>query len=207
MPDPTSPAPPDRPDWAEIRRRYEETDDATAEICAEAHLARADFDARRKREKWRRLNPRPFPPPRKPIAPQTPVAAETLPPPVTSETAIAAAGTDTLSALTNRRLLDRLVVAISMKLEQLERRMTKDLAAPETADAASSTDHDREARAIGALIDNIGKLTELETGHGHSAAGRRTAAAATDLGHEAERIRRELAERLERIVEAAAQET
>lgn len=197
------------PDWAEIRRRYEETDDATAEICAEAQIARADFDARRKREKWRRQNPRPFPPTRKPgtlVAPAEPIPAPDTPPPSPVPT-VASGAPDALSALSNRRLLDRLVVAISMKLEQLERRMTKDLAAPETATAASSTDHDREARAIGALIDNIGKLTELETGHGNTANGRRTAAAATDLGHEAERIRRELAERLERIVEAAAQET
>ena len=204
----TEPAPPDRPDWAEIRRRYEDTDDAAAEICAEGHIARADFDARRKREKWRRQNPRPFPPQRKAVPPAAstePISAVAAPSPLPASL-MATAGTDSLSSLTNRRLLDRLVVAISMKLEQLERRMTKDLSAPETADAASATDHDREARAIGALIDNIGKLTELENGHGHTAAGRRTAAAATDLADEAERCRRELAERLERIVEAAAQD-
>jgi hypothetical protein len=99
-----------------------------------------------------------------------------------------------------RRLLDRLVAAIDMKLEQLERRMTTDLAVGEDATA---TDHEREARAIGALIDNLEKITEIETGIGNASAKSGSATTATDLADEADRCRRELAERLHRIVEAA----
>jgi hypothetical protein len=99
-----------------------------------------------------------------------------------------------------RRLLDRLVAAIDMKLEQLERRMTSDLAVGEDATAI---DHEREARAIGALIDNLEKITEIETGIGNASAKSGSATSATDLADEADRCRRELAERLHRIVEAA----
>ncbi|MDX2155130.1 MAG: hypothetical protein SFW09_01370 [Hyphomicrobiaceae bacterium] len=105
-----------------------------------------------------------------------------------------------------RRLLDRLVAAISMKLEQLERRMTDDLAAIEAGDA-TATDHERETRAIGALIDNLGKITEIEADLQRPADAKRGAALpATDLADEAERCRRELADRLSRLVEAAARE-
>jgi len=98
------------------------------------------------------------------------------------------------------RLLERLVAAISMKLEQLERRMTNDLAAGEDSTA---TDHEREARAIGALIDNLEKITEIETGLGNASGKSGPAAIATDLADEADRCRRELADRLQRLVEAA----
>lgn len=99
-----------------------------------------------------------------------------------------------------RRLLERLVVAISMKLEQLERRMSIDLASNEEMTA---TDHERETRAIGALIDNLEKIRELETGLAPST-GKSGPAATTDLADEADRCRRELVERLSRLVETAA---
>ena len=106
------------------------------------------------------------------------------------------------SIAARRRLLDRLVAAISMKLEQLERRMSKDLA---QGDDTPATDHERETRAIGALIDNLEKITEMETGLRSATAkrGAKSAASATDLADEAERCRRELADRLSRLVEAA----
>lgn len=100
-----------------------------------------------------------------------------------------------------RRLLERLVTAIDMKLEQLEKRMTQDLETPGGNDAASATDHERETRAIGGLIDNLGKITEVETGLDRTNGD---TAVAVDLGREAERHRRELAERLRKIVDAGA---
>ncbi len=79
--------------------------------------------------------------------------------------------------------------------------MSKDL---DTSDDATATDHERETRAIGALIDNLEKITEMEAGLGKSA-GKRGASAgpATDLADEADRCRRELAHRLSRIVSGA----
>ena len=90
-----------------------------------------------------------------------------------------------------RHLLDRLVAAISRKLEQLEHRMALDL-----DDAATATDHDRESRAIGALIDNLGKITEMETGLARTSGK----SDATDIAGDADRWRRELAGRLAKIV-------
>ena len=78
--------------------------------------------------------------------------------------------------------------------------MTNDLAAGEDATA---TDHEREARAIGALIDNLEKITEIETGLGNATAKSGSATSVSDLADEADRCRRELAERLSRIVEVA----
>lgn len=192
------------PDWAAIRRRYEETQDRIQDICAAAGLDRSRFETRRKREGWRRKNPRPFPPPRK-AATET-ADASAAPPPEPDRIAAEITGTPLIAPrllatpAARRRLLDRLVAAIDMKLEQLERRMTNDLAAGEDATA---TDHEREARAIGALIDNLEKITEIETGLGTASGKSGSAIPATDLADEADRCRRELAERLHRIVEAA----
>ncbi|MEZ5818322.1 MAG: hypothetical protein R3D44_14680 [Hyphomicrobiaceae bacterium] len=196
------------PDWAAIRRRYEETQDRIQDICADAAISRGQLEGRRRRDRWRRRNPRPLPPLRGVVAPDPPVAGEPVPaepcavPVGAAEVPVVPRIAPRLLATSEarRRLLDRLVAAISMKLEQLERRMTSDLAAGEDATA---TDHEREARAIGALIDNLEKITEIETGLGNAAGKSGTTAASTDLADEADRCRRELAERLHRIVEAA----
>jgi hypothetical protein len=191
------------PDWAAIRRRYEETQDSITVICVDAGIAKSRFETVRKREQWRRRNPRPFPPPRQSAAPEAAaieVETEHIPPAETPTSAPSIAPRLLATPVARRRLLERLVAAISMKLEQLERRMTNDLAAGEDSTA---TDHEREARAIGALIDNLDKITEIETGFGKSAGKPGSTVPATDLADEAERCRRELAERLHRIVEAA----
>jgi hypothetical protein len=212
---------PPEPDWALIRHRYEETQDAVADICADAGITKSQLESHRRKEHWHRKHPRPFPPPRKPVPVwPAPEPTQRFPPVAGDEAAdpspepMSAGVEDTTqtelplpsrlaTSTAHRRLLDRLVAAISMKLEQLERRMTTDLAAGE---ASSATDHERETRAIGALIDNLEKITEMETGLANTG-GKRGAAAAsaatTDLADEADRCRRELAERLHRIVEAA----
>lgn len=207
------------PDWAQIRHRYEETQDAVASICRDAGITERELANVRKKWKWRRKNPRPFPPPRR-LHEAAPAAPDAAPSRGESETPAAAAddhdaASDDRRALpapaiaahllatpaSRRRLLERLVAAISMKLEQLERRMSVDLA---KQDDASATDHERETRAIGALIDNLDKLRELEAGLAETAG--KSGPAATDLADEADRCRRELAGRLSRLVEAAAKE-
>ena len=216
------------PDWAAIRHRYVETDAAVADILAGAGISKSDLEKTRKREGWIRHKPRGLAPGRRPPA----VPAETLAPtrpaksPATTKskptvTAPAAPAAPAVpSPLTiikpkpqrpassgisqRRRLLDRLVAAISLKLEQLERRMAQDLETIERGEAATSTDHERETRAIGALIDNLGKVTEMETGLDRSAGRGKSNIATSDIAGEADRFRRELAERLARIVGAAA---
>ncbi len=239
------------PDWALIRHRYEETQDAVAGICRDAGITERELSGARKKWKWRRKLPRPFPPVRNPRdrstaegmlssasrggdrgggtirskeRPVSPLsrsnsgsAAEAVGgvnadnPALDAEAPVVEAPTKALSSSTiprrllatpaaRRRLLERLVVAISMKLEQLERRMSIDLASDEEMTA---TDHERETRAIGALIDNLEKIRELETGLVPST-GKSGPAATTDLADEADRCRRELAERLSRLVETVA---
>jgi transposase-like protein len=215
------------PDWAQIRQRYEETQDRVADICRDAGIAERDLVRARKKGQWRRQHPRPFPPPRKALAavrkeedaalasggPETDEAkpdtgstedaCEPVPgnPASTSPAAAAPAIPRRLLATpaARRRLLERLVAAISMKLEQLERRMSIDLAKGEDLTA---TDHERETRAIGALIDNLEKIRELEAGLAPNVG--KSGSATTDLADEADRCRRELAERLSRLVGAAA---
>ena len=210
------------PDWAAIRCRYEETQDIIADICADAGIPKSRLETRRKRDKWRRKIPRPFPPPRGTLkaapaphpAPSPDCERVVSPAARRADAAVADEAAESAAPASphgfaprlvatpaaRRRLLDRLVAAISMKLEQLERRMTNDLAAGEDSTA---TDHEREARAIGALIDNLDKITEIETGIGKSAGKSGVASTAAGLADEAERCRRELADRLHRIVEAA----
>lgn len=131
-----------------------------------------------------------------------------------------------LSTIASRAaLIERLYNVINLKLTQLEQRM--EAADPN----ASATDHERETRAIAGLIRNFEHVTEIHTDHnaGKSAAStaavrsvaRATAAiAATDGAGaatstssatagalasldaaSAERLRRDIAQRLERILE------
>jgi len=202
------------PDLAALRHAYEETDKPAARIGAAAGLGKAEIYRLARRHGWRRKHPRPFPgkagapgasdpssgadeataaaPPR--------AASPESPPPSGSRRRPAPTSTGT-----RRRLLDRMVAAISLKLEQLERRMTQDLDQG-ADDGATATDHERETRAIGALIDNLGKVTEIEGGLTRPAGGK-SATATADLAGEADRFRRELAERLRKIVGAAAGRT
>ena len=246
-------------DWAAIRRRYEETDAAVADICTEAGIERSALTTAARKGLWRRQKPRPFPPLRIPTgsavpSPAGPVLPRPAAPPraggsVSSAkspkarakpssgsakpkartvkdtktspsrtaktttprtkapprarplaTPSASGGRAQIAApprtaADRRHLLDRLVAAISRKLEQLEHRMALDL-----DDAATATDHDRESRAIGALIDNLGKITEMETGLARTASGKSDP---TDIAGDADRWRRELAGRLAKIVGAA----
>ena len=220
------------PDWAAIRHAYEETDAAVAAIADAASIAQSELEKARKREGWIRHKPRGLAPGRQPaavaVAAAAAVVSEAAAPalprkstPKSKPTAKAPA-TATVPATPaklapkpkrpaptgtahRRRLLDRLVAAISLKLSQLERRMSHDLESLEPGDPATATDHERETRAIGALIDNLGKVTEMETGLDRATAGGGKSGV-SNLADEAERCRRELAERLSRLVEAAAKD-
>ena len=215
------------PDWAAIRHGYEATDAAVADIATAAGVSRSELEKVRKREKWIRQKPRGVFPLRRPKVPAVPSDAPASPasepankpanipagnpatppqltrpaspPPVVAPRP--RAGKPKSSPNTRRDLLARLVAAISLKLEQLERRMAKDLADLASSEAATATDHERETRAIGALIDNLGKVTEMESGLDRSAGAGKSAA--SDIAGEADRYRRELAERLAKIVGAA----
>ncbi len=77
----------------------------------------------------------------------------------------------------------------------MERRMKTDM--KKRRSTLSAVDHERDTRAIGGLINQLAKISEYETDHEHpTGAGDDFAAIAAD----AERYRRELAERLARLV-------
>ena len=90
---------------------------------------------------------------------------------------------------TQRALIGRLFRAISLKLEHMEKRMA-------SGEARSAQDEERESRALATLINNFEKVTEavaeLDT-------QREAPRAAGTAGADAERMRREIAERLERL--------
>lgn len=97
-----------------------------------------------------------------------------------------------------RALIARFYTAIDIKLKQMELRMKAEI--KEGKGAQSAADHERDTRAIGGLISQLGKISEYE-GDLDRPAGQGDDFAA--VAAEAERCRRELAERLARLIPAA----
>lgn len=97
---------------------------------------------------------------------------------------------------TRRTLILRFYRAIDKKLQQMESRMEKEIESGEGA--STSADHERDARTIGGLINQLGKLSEYETGLDRPA-GQGDAAVIATLAAETDRYRRELVERLARL--------
>jgi hypothetical protein len=105
------------------------------------------------------------------------------------------------STLTARRtLVRRFYKAIDTKLKQMELRMATEIAQGE--ETSSAADHERDTRAIGGLINQLGKISEFEADLDRPA-GSRDAASAARLAEEADGYRRALAERLERLIQPA----
>lgn len=106
-----------------------------------------------------------------------------------------------------RALVRRLYKAIDTKLKQMERRMAHDMATTKGSSDTTAADHERDTRAIGALIANLSRVTEIEADlerHPASPAERQGAQhAERQLADEAERFRRDVAERLARLVRPA----
>lgn len=107
-------------------------------------------------------------------------------------------GASTVTA--RRTLVRRFYKAIDTKLRQMELRMANEIAKGEGTSTAA--DHERDTRAIGGLINQLGKISEFEADLDRPA-GSRDDASAARLAEEAERYRRALAERLERLIKPA----
>jgi hypothetical protein len=99
-----------------------------------------------------------------------------------------------------RTLVRRFYKAIDTKLRQMELRMATEIARGE--EKSSAADHERDARTIGGLINQLGKIAELESDL-DQLAGSRDDASAARLAEEADGYRRALAERLERLIKSA----
>jgi hypothetical protein len=110
---------------------------------------------------------------------------------------------------TRRAFVARLTAVIETKLAILESRFERELTASKKkrGKAVSAADAERDQRAISLIIKNL----ELVREYGHApqpgihlrgAAAKSANLAATQLADEADRIRRELGDRLSRLVEA-----
>ena len=105
------------------------------------------------------------------------------------------------STLTARRtLVRRFYKAIDTKLRQMELRMATEIARGE--ETSTAADHERDTRAIGGLINQLGKISEFESDLDRPA-GHTDNASAARLAEETDRYRRQLAERLARLLKPA----
>lgn len=111
-----------------------------------------------------------------------------------------------------RQLVDRLYQAIDTKLKLMERRMNSEIRALEAvateeggasvAPALSAADHERETRAFGALVKTINSVRQMQAELDHIADNAPPAASAADarLAADADRYRRDIAQRLAKFV-------
>jgi hypothetical protein len=115
----------------------------------------------------------------------------------------ATASFEALTVAARRALVQRLYKAIDTKLKLMERRMHKQIGSLDGDKALSSADHERDARALGTIIKTIGQVKEMQADLDRVAGGQPATAADAELFAEADRFRREIAERLARFVPAA----
>jgi hypothetical protein len=105
-----------------------------------------------------------------------------------------------------RQLVNRLYRAIDTKLKLMERRMHSEITAldeakPEDASSLTAADHERETRAFGALVKTINSVRQLQAELDDIAnANPNTTAADARLAADADRYRRDIAERLAKFV-------
>jgi hypothetical protein len=161
--------------WAEIRKAFEETTEAVQSIASRFGVGRSTVQGRASREHW---GPRPQP------------GVRVVPPP--------AAPSPELFAMAVRMeprapdgaeaRIRRMLGIIDLQLDQMESRMT-------SGQPMTTQDEERQARAFGAIAGNLEKVTEAaadifrEPGRDGAGNGK----------PDAERMRREIAERLERL--------
>jgi small-conductance mechanosensitive channel len=190
----------DQPDWPKIRRLYVSgalTLTAIAEQCGVStqriagHARKEGWPPRRRRTQGAREGP---------IPKQASAKRETKQ---------RDAGSPATTLKARRALVRRLYKAIDTKLKQMERRMAHDMATAEDNSDTSAADHERDTRAIGALIANLSRVTEIEAdlerlpGSSSPAEQQGAQHAERQLADEAERFRGEVAERLARLVRPA----
>lgn len=108
--------------------------------------------------------------------------------------------------LARRQLISRLYRAIDTKLKLMERRMHSEITAlaegkPEEGGNLTSADHERETRAFGALVKTINSVRQMQAELDDLAnANPNSSAADARLAADADRYRRDVAERLAKFV-------
>jgi hypothetical protein len=108
------------------------------------------------------------------------------------------------SVVGRRQLIKRLYKAMDTKLKLMERRMQKQIENIDKEEGdLSAADHERDARAFTTMIKNIAQVKEMQADLDRVTGGQPTTAADAELFAEAERFRRDIAERLARFIPAA----
>lgn len=156
--------------WADVRRAYEDGTAPLKEIGSRFGLTPQRIGIRAKKEGWTGR-------------PRHRKQSATIP-----KRGGAAAGA-LPTRRTQRVLIGRLYRAISLKLEHMEMRMA-------SGEPRSAQDEERESRALATLISNFEKVTEAVADLDRD---KDAARAASRVSTDAERMRREIAERLERL--------
>ena len=174
--------------WAEIRKAYVETAEPIRRIAARYGISHSTISNRALRESW----------------PDRPPPGEHVwaPPPLEP---VAKPGRHAMGARDEARAPDtadaritRMLGIIDLQLDQMESRMT-------SGQPMTTQDEERQARAFGAIAGNLEKVTEAaadifrEGGHDAAGNGHLDGGGLEDRRLDAERIRREIAERLERL--------
>lgn len=162
--------PPSAPDWDAIRRDYEAGQRTVEEICVEHQVQRRRFYTERQQQGWTLRRPKGPAPAR--------------------------------AHCKQRSLAGRLVNALDRKMRQFERRLEM------AAGNGNAADSERDARTLNTLARLCEKLTALQAADAASSAGHRhrggsaaPASAATEdtTLHDQERLRGELARRLDTL--------
>ena len=201
----------DHPDWSEIRRLYLDPATSIAAIADRHGISAQRITRRARSEGWptrsRRTSGAREGPAGKSRRKPGATARLGQPRPDTPQgTPKRREATPAATSLKARRtLVRRLYKAIDTKLKQMERRMAHDIATDEGTSETTAADHERDTRAIGALIANLSRVTEIEADLERLPGSARPADQQADrqLADEAERFRREVAERLARLVRPA----
>lgn len=171
---------PTKVDWAAVEHDYVAGEETLVALAGRHGTTAATIRARASREGW---------PPRQ----RSRGRARPAPP---------VAGADLLAD--KRRLAHRLTSAIEKILMKMEKRMA--LEKRKEAEPASAADQERDSRMVHSLIRSLEKVTELEADldRPDAGAGKPRAADARALADEAERFRRDIAQRLARLGGPAA---
>ena len=165
--------------WAEVRRLRDELDLTTETIAARMGVHPRTIERHAVSEGWLLRAPGPK-------KAKDPSAFEAF----------------TVAA--RRKLIQRLYKAMDTKLNLMERRMKTQLANLRKAgNDLPSADHERDARAFGTIIKNIDQVKEMQADLERVAGGQPATAADAELFAEADRFRREIAERLARFIPPA----
>ena len=195
---PEVPMSPEDEIWAQIRKAYCETSETVTPLCARFSISVGTLNRRATQEGWPRRGRKP-PPPRRivPVLRMTEPAEESPAFPTSG-------GAGPTTAEKRELIIQRLYDALLLKLTKLERHMAK-------STGKQSIDHERETRALDGIVRSLDHIAEYDTAltkapgtasaDGPDGNGAAAAAAASGAAARTEQLRRDIAQRLERLLE------